>query len=301
VLRRLSSVATVLALAALAAPSAVSAASAGGKADDPVVVISGDVAVERGETVDGVFLASGDARIAGRVDGDVIVLDGDVLVSGTIDGNLFTAGGTSRLLPSAEVGGDVQYGDEHPRIALDARVHGDVTKESWPDVGGLLAWVGGFVAWLAVSLSMLALGALLLLIAPRAADALQARSREKAGPTIAIGIAILIALPVTAVLAAITLVGLPLAVGILLALLPLGAVAYVTSAYAFGRRVVEPPRHRMLSLLAGLAVLRLAALVPILGALVGLAALIFGLGLIGAAIGAARAPSEPDPAQSPGS
>jgi cytoskeletal protein CcmA (bactofilin family) len=298
VLRRLWSLATLLTLAALIAPAAVSAANAGAGDDgDAVVVISGDVAVDRGETVDGVFIASGDARIAGRVDGDVIVLSGDAVVSGRIDGDLFTASGTSRLLPSAEVTGDVGYGDEHPQVALDARVHGDVTKQDWPDVGGLFSWIGAFVIWLAVTLSLLALGALLLLIAPRAADALSARSRERLGPTIAIGIAILIVLPVTALIAAVTLVGIPLAIGIGLALLPLGAVAYLVSAYALGRRMVEPPRHRMLSLLAGLGALRVAAYVPVLGTVVGLAALVFGLGLIGVAIGSARS----EPARSPGS
>jgi hypothetical protein len=198
------------------------------------------------------------------------------------------------------VTGDVGYGDEHPQVSLDARVHGDVTKQDWPDVGGFFSWFAGVVVWLAVSLSLLALGALLLLIAPRAADALEARSRERIGPLIAIGIAIAIVLPVIALVAAITLVGLPLALGIGLSLLPLGAVAYLASAHILGRRILKPPRHRMLSFLAGLAILRLAALVPFLGALVGLAALIFGLGLIGAAIGAAREPNRPA-ARSPGS
>jgi hypothetical protein len=283
---------------ALAAPTASAAASA--ESDAAIVVVSGDVSVERGETVDGVFLASGDARIAGEVAGDVIVLSGDVLVSGRIDGDLFTAGGTARLLPSAEVTGDVGYGDEHPQVALDARVHGDVSKQDWPDLGGVFVGISAFLIWLAVTLSLLVLGALLLLIAPRAADALEARSRERLGPTIAIGIAVLIALPVLAFIAAITLVGLPLAIVVGLALLPLGAVAYVVSAYALGRRMVEPPRHRMLAFLAGLGALRIAAFVPILGPVVSIAALIFGLGLIGAAIGAMREPADPDPTQTPG-
>ena len=300
-LRGLPAAAALLTAIALATPAVASAAGAGGGSEDAIVVASGDVTVARGETVDGVFVASGDTRIAGDVDGDVAVLSGDVTVSGRIDGDLFTAAGTARLLPSAEVTGDVQYGDERPRVAGGARVHGDVVKQDWPDLGGVLSWVGGFVVWLAVSLSLAALGALLLLIAPRAADALYARSRGQAGPTIAIGIAIAIVLPVLALLAAITLVGLPLALGIGLALLPLGAVAYVVSAYAFGRRVVEAPRSRFLSLFAGLAILRLAALVPILGVVVGLAAFVFGLGLIGAAIGAARNPAEPGPARIPGS
>ena len=82
------------------------------------------------------------------------------------------------------------------------------------------------------------------------------------GPTIAIGIAIAIVLPIAAFIAAITLIGLPLAIGIGLALLPLGTVAYLVAAYALGRRMVEPPRHRMLSFLAGLGALRVAAYVP---------------------------------------
>jgi cytoskeletal protein CcmA (bactofilin family) len=284
---------------ALATPAVASAASARADSEDAIVVVSGDVAVARGETVDGVYIADGGARIAGGVDGDVIVLSGDVLVSGRIDGDLFVADGTARLLPSAEVTGDVGYGDEHPAVALDARVHGDVSKQDWPDVGGVFTGIGRFLIWLAVTLSLLVLGALLLLIAPRAADALYARSRERLGPTIAIGVAILIVLPVIALIAAVTLVGLPLAVGIGLSLLPLGAVAYLVSAYALGRRMVEPPRHRMLAFLAGLGALRVAAYVPILGTVVGIAALVFGLGLIGAAIGAARGESDPAPAQSP--
>jgi hypothetical protein len=300
VLRGLSSLAALLAALALAAPVTASAASTG-NSGDAVVVIVGDVSVPRGETVDGVFLVNGDARIAGDVDGDVVVLSGDVLLAGRVDGNLFTADGKARLLPSAEVTGDVEYGDEHPQVALDASVHGDVSKQDFPDLGGALPWIGGFVLWLAITLSLWILGALLLLIAPRAADALEARSREKIGPLIAIGVAVLIVLPLAAFLAAITIFGLPLAFGIGLSLLPLGAVAYVVSAYVLGRRMVKPPRHRMLAFLAGLAVLRVLALVPILGLLVGLAALVFGLGLIGAAIGAAREPGEPDPVRNLGS
>ena len=300
-LRRLAPLATLLAAAALAIPATAGAAPANGNADDAIVVISGDVAVAPGETVDGVYVASGDVRIAGQVDGDVVVLSGDVVVSGRIDGDLFTASGTARLLPSAEVSGDVGYGDEHPLVSDDARVHGDVEKQDGPDIGGALPLVGGFLFWLAITLSLLVLGALLLLIAPRAADSLAARSRERIGPAIAIGIAILIALPVLAFVVAITIFGLPLAFLVGLSLLPLGAVAYLASAYALGRRILPPSRGRMLAFVAGLAILRVAALVPILGLLVGLAALVFGLGLIGAAIGAAREPASPDPAHTPGS
>jgi cytoskeletal protein CcmA (bactofilin family) len=304
--RRVSLVAAVFAISALAVPAAASAADTGGHSSDAVVVISGDVTVPRGETVDGVFIAHGDARIAGRVDGDVVVFSGDVVVSGTIDGDLFTASGQARLLRTAEVTGDVDYGSDRAQVALDARVHGDIQKKGWPDLGGLLPVIGGLLVWLAVGISNLLLGALLLLIAPRAADDLDRRSRDRVGPVIAIGIAILIVLPVAAVIAGITVVGLPLALGILLALLPIAAVAYTVSAWVLGRRIVKPPRKRFLSLLVGVAILWALSLIPIVGFLVGLTAVVFGLGLIGSSIGAARtppgeAPSTPAPAQSPGS
>lgn len=294
-------VAASLVLLALVAPAGAAAASAQGHEDDAIVVISGDVTVPRGEVVDGVFVISGDVRIAGRVDGEVLLISGDLTIAGRVDGDVFVADGVTRLLPRAVVTGDLSYGDDRPRVASGAAVGGTVEEEDWPDASGLAFLIGGFVIWLAVGISAALLGLLLLLIAPRAADAIYERARERIGPLIAIGIAIGIVLPVLVVLAAVTLVGLPLAIGLGLALLPIGAVAYVTSAWALGRAIVKPPRNRYLSFLAGLAILRLLALIPILGGLVGLAAVVFGLGLIGAAIGAAREPRAPAAAQTQGS
>jgi hypothetical protein len=306
-LRRFSSLIVLIALGAAgvlsaATPPAATAAGAQSDSGDAIVVIRGDVSVPRGEVVDGVYVVSGDVRIAGRSTGDVVVLAGDALIGGRIDGNLLIASGRARLLPRAYVSGDIRYGDERPIVAAQAIVRGDVSKEGWSDWGGFLPIVG-IVVWLAIGISAALLGVLLLLIAPRAADALYERSRERVGPLIAIGIAIAICFPVAAAIAAITFVGLPLAIGILLALLPFGAIAYVVSAWALGRRIVKAPQNRILSFLAGLAILRVAALVPVLGFFAGLAATVFGLGLIGAAIGAAREPrqAQPSSARSPGS
>lgn len=293
-MRRISSLVVLVALLAIALPTTASAAGTASHEEDAIVVISGDVTVPRGETVDGIFVASGDVRLAGRADGDVVLFSGDATISGRIDGDLVTFGGQARLLPGAHVTGDVRYGDERPVVAGAAMVRGDVTKEDWDQSLDLLPFISLFLLWLAIGISMAILGVLLLLIVPRVADALHERSRGRIGPLIAIGIAVAISLPVAAAIAAVTVVGLPLAFLILLALLPLGALAYCASAWALGRRLVGPPRNRIWAFLAGLAILRALALVPILGFLVGLAAVVFGLGLLGAAIGAAREGSEPE-------
>lgn len=73
----------------------------------------------------------------------------------------------------------------------------------------------------------------------------------------------------------------------------------MTSAWTLGRAIVKPPRGRILAFLAGLAILRAVALVPILGVLVWLAAVVVGLGLLGAAIGAARGPDADAPSPTP--
>jgi cytoskeletal protein CcmA (bactofilin family) len=302
--RRLPILASAL-LALLVLPSQVASAAGSGaiagtgeNARDAIVVINGDVTVERGEVVKGVFIVHGDARIAGRVDGDVVLVAGDALIAGRVDGNLVTVSGHARVLPTASVDGDITYGDERPTVAPAARVTGKVQKESWGDSIDILPFIGAFVFWLAMTISAAILGILGLLIAPRAADAAFERAQKQIGPVIAIGIAIFIVLPLAAFLAAITLVGLPLAFALGLALLPLAAIAYVTAAWALGRVIVKAPRERILSFLAGLAILRAVALVPILGLLVWLGAVIVGLGLLGAAIGAAR---EPPVAQTPDS
>jgi hypothetical protein len=286
-MRRVSSLVVLVFLVALALPAA-SPAQTSDHEEDAIVVISGDVDVPRGETVDGVFVISGDVRIAGRVDGDVVLVSGDAVVNGRIDGDLITIGGQARLLPRAFVTGDVRYGDERPVVAGSAIVRGDVTKKNGLDSLDLFPFLGALIFLVGTFLSTVILGLLLLLIAPRAADAIEARSHERIGPLIAIGIAIAIALPIAAVIAAATIVGLPLSFVILLALLPLAAIAYCTSAWVLGRRLVTAPHNRYLAFLAGVALLEAVSLIPVLGWLVGLAAVVFGFGLIGAAIGRAR-------------
>lgn len=285
--RRLLSLAVLLAFFALVLP-AVAPAQTSDHAEGAIVVVRGDVTVPRGHTVDGVFVVSGNVRLAGHVTGDVLLVSGDALVSGRIDGSLVTIGGRAHLLPRAFVSGNVHYADEQPVISGRAIVRGDVSRENGLDALDLLPLVSVVLFWLGIGISMAILGALLLLLAPRAAEALYERSQDGLGPPIGIGFAVAIGLPVASAIAAATLVGLPLAFLILLALLPLAAVAYCVAAWALGRRIVGPPRHRILSFLAGLAVLRVAAAVPVLGFLVGIAAVVIGFGLIGTTIWAAR-------------
>jgi hypothetical protein len=147
----------------------------------------------------------------------------------------------------------------------------------------VLAW------WLAVSVSTLIVGALLVWLAPGALYAAERAVRERLGATIGWGVAIAIGVPLLAILALVTLVGIPFGIALLLAAIPVLLVAYATGAWLVGRRVL---RNRSTSpwvaLLAGWGILRLVALIPVAGGLAGLAATVVGLGALTVALWRAR-------------
>ena len=264
---------------------------------DAIVVITGDVDVAPGEKVGDVIVADGDINVAGTVDGDVIAAAGDVRVRGQVLGDVVTFAGQLTALPRARIDGDVSYGDEKPVISPRATVTGDIQKEGWDDVFGSAAAVGvisHLALWLAISISTLILGGLLLVIAPQAGDATRAAFEGRAGTAVAVGLGLFIGLPLIAVVAIASLVGLPLGLALLAALVPFWAVGYAAGCWLLGRRIVGPPRHRFVSFAAGWGILRAIALIPILGSLFSLAAVVVGLGALGLAIGDARR-SEDDP------
>jgi cytoskeletal protein CcmA (bactofilin family) len=283
-------VAVLLALLVVAHPAGAAPLHADAD-DDAIVVVNGDVEVEGGKVTKGVYVAEGDVRIDGAVADDVVLVWGDALIRGRVGGDVVTIDGRARLLPKARVGGDLIYGDERPVVARGAAVGGEIEEIDWDDSFELPLLIGAAVFWLAMSVSAAILGILLLLIAPRAADAALEQAESRFWTAVWIGAGIFIALPLLAFVAAITVLGLPFALALLLAWLPLAAVAYVTAAWALGRKLIKPPRDRILAFLAGLAILRAAALIPALGLLVWLGAVIVGLGLLGAAIAAAREPA----------
>jgi cytoskeletal protein CcmA (bactofilin family) len=269
------------------------------------VVITGGAVVAPGQTAGDVIVLDGTVRIAGHVTGDVVSVAGPVRVSGRIDGDLIAVSDRALLASTARVGGDLRYGDESPVLARGASVGGKVSNEDWGDAASGWGWVSLLAWWLAVSVSTLIVGVLLVWLAPGALYAAERAVRERLGATIGSGVAIAIVVPVLAILALVTVVGIPLGVALLLAVIPVLLVAYTTAAWIVGRRVL---RNRSSSawaaLFAGWGILRVLALIPVAGGLVGLAAMVVGLGALAVALWRARrtgapaatAPGPPAPA-----
>jgi cytoskeletal protein CcmA (bactofilin family) len=299
-----------------AAPAHAGVGPGGGRLHDRRIGV-GDTTVAGGTSVRGPLIAiDGTARVAGRVDGAAVVIRGDVVVpqGGVVDGNVVVIRGDANVDGTvrgdvtvvrgravvgsgAVVRGDVRS-SESPRVAQDARVTGDVEHL---DLGNIIAAIGAGILvywWIAVTVSTLILGLIMVAAFPRALDAAIETGRDRATwwQALLIGFGLVVGLPIVAVLALISLVGLPLGLGVLGALGLLHAVGYVTSAYFLGRLIIRPPKSRFGAFFVGWAILRVAAVLPFLGALVWIAAAIYGVGMLAhAAFRAGRTATVPEP------
>jgi hypothetical protein len=294
----------------------VAAPAAAGTGDRPGgdrrISVSGGVVVAQDETVDGpvvsfdgpatingvvddnVFVGRGNLRVNGRVTGDVLVLDGDATVTGRVGGDVISVGGRVIVQSGARVGGDVVSRRE-PRVA-SGTVRGDVKRLNLSSIFGgfLIAFL--IFLWISVTISVAVLGLLFVLLFPRAADAAAAAGR-RVWPSLGWGALVGIVGPIVAVVVLVTVVGIPLGIGMLSALTVLTPLGYVAASLLLGRTMVKGTSTgaRIGAFFAGFGILRAAALIPGIGFIVWFFACLYGVGALTiAAWRAGRAPAPVD-------
>lgn len=275
-----------LALGLLALCCVLPASAFAASDDDERLVLKGPVFVDRGETSGVIIVGQGDVDVRGTVKGDIIVADGDVTIRGTVDGDVVTFNGKPILGRRARVSGDVVYAEGKPQIASAATVDGKVEKINIDDYTGF-GGIGYFVVWLAATISVLILGLLLLLLAPKAADAVAKVAKASRLGSLLWGLLLFFLIPILAILCILTLVGIPLGGGLLLALIPIYALGYTAAAFIAGRLIMSKS-GRILAFLVGLLILRALALIPVVSSIIWFLVTVFGLGAIFVAILRAR-------------
>jgi len=293
----------VLMLAALAAPGAAHRAAlagasvpaqatpapgeAPGQERQAFVVLSGPADVPAGRTVGDLVVVHGSSAVDGTVDGSVTAFDAPVTISGRVNGDVVAFNGPVELRRGAAVTGDV-VSKQPPVVAPGATIGGQTRRVgatvNWDGFG----WVSRFAWWLAITISTLVIGLVLLGLAGRGADAVLAAARTAAGPAIGWGLLLVIGLPIVAVIALLTIVGIPLGAVLLAALGLIHVLGYCAGAWILGRAIVRPPAAPILAFLAGWAILRVLALVPFLGGILWFVAVVYGLGALAVALWRAR-------------
>ena len=253
--------------------------------------------------------------VEGGIEGDLTVTAQEALLNGHVKGDVSFYGLDLSFGPDAKIDGDVAYyspsaaridkgaeiagdingkdfvagkglgGEAEPRTQMRERWRDDHMRERWRDRGGLSAPGYHMSAGGAVFFGILAIA--LALIAP----ATSARMRDglASEPALALGLGLfwLLGIPVLIVLVAITIIGLPIAF-LLLMLWPFGMVfGLVALLVALGEliasRLGETGRGtlgRIVGIVLATAIVWIGISIPVLGALVWLAAVAGGIGLL---------------------
>ncbi len=256
------------------------------------IVLSGAVAVRRGDVVGEVIVFHGAVDVAGVVRGDVIVFDGEISVTGQVSGAVVNVDGPVMLGPNAHVLGDV-IARQRVRIEEGAIVEGDVREGTSFVLRGPIEAFGAFAAWLAVAVSTLVLAALLLAIAPRGAEVVAVAASSSPLASLGLGVAVAVALPLLAVVASVTLVGLPFGLALLLSLWLFASVGFALAVFTAGRAMWHLPGSRWLALLFGWLAVTAVSAIPWVGGVVWIAGAVFGLGATALAIRRSRVAEEP--------
>jgi hypothetical protein len=159
--------------------------------------------------------------------------------------------GRVELQSGANVTGDVV--SQQALVVASGATVGGTSKRLQPNTNWEgFGWAGKLAWWLAVSVSTLVVGLVLLWLVGRGAARILEAGRTRIGPSIGLGLLLFFGLPVLAVIALVTVVGIPLGLGLLAALLLIYAWATAPpSGSLAGRSSADRPPGRWPSSLAG--------------------------------------------------
>lgn len=231
-----------------------------------------------------------DIAVAGRLGAGLNAYGRDILLLGEIDGPVKLAAEHVEILPSARIRGDIVYrSPEAIRIHPGARVEGKITREpmsfAMPREKSHLPQIPFSPLF---TFGLFAAGILLILLFPRFTTDSQQMIAAAPMKSVGLGTAIFFSFPPVILLLIITIIGIPVALG-LAALYGIALLTgYLITALFLGSRLLRIVRRqaeagtgwRAAALLAGLLLLWAARNVPVpfLGGLVLIAALVAGIG-----------------------
>ena len=179
--------------------------------------------------------------VDGEVNGDILSFNQSTRIAGTVNGGMQTKGELLTIKSTAHITGPVKFeGEKEPRVESGATLTaGPVSyTKHMPDSHreGRSGYLFFRLLW---TCSFILYGMVLILLMPNfAGDCVN--SAENAGPSIGIGLLILLSTPIAAALACITFVGLPLGLLTLALWLVLLFSAQIVFGSLLGRWILGP-------------------------------------------------------------
>ncbi len=265
--------------------------SLSGEVGTDAVVAAGEVSVPEGARIGrDLMVAGGDIRVAGDVGRYLRAVGGTVVVAGRVGKGLRVDARRLVIMPTAVIGGDVRYSaNVEADIQPGARIGGTVERVPRPPRRPVrvLGMPVPYALRVWEALGLLVLGLVAAALMPQAVREGGRVAIRRLPVNLAAGVVLVAAVPVLAVLLAVTVIGLPLAAVLVLLL---AAVAYGSQALVaagVGQVLLTPlTRHRPpalpLAVLTGSVILGVLYALPY-GWVARLAAVAIGVGTAGLA------------------
>jgi len=276
-----------------------------GQITDDFVAAGGRITLGPEARVGGdVVVSGGRLRIEAPIGGGLRAAGGVIRIDGPVTGDVYVDGGTIVIGPDARIGGTLTHRGRRVEIAPEAQVTGEVTALApRPEIN--LSPLAGLAVWASAALlfGLFLMAVVIAAAFPRLMNDTAEALRTRPFSMLAVGVALAIIAPFVIVLLMITLIGLPLAfvLGVALALLwPLAIVGAVYTGASLARartqRGASAPSAGGRALWAGVGmiVFIFIGMIPIIGFFIWLIAYFFGLGAV--SLSALRAWSKPAPA-----
>jgi hypothetical protein len=249
-----------------------------------LVGVSNDVSVSAGQTADAVIVINGTARVEGDVEG-LVAVNSDVVVSGAgaSVSDLFTAGGSLTVENGASVEDLAHAGTDLSGVAAGS-VTGD-QRDLETDVAGVVAWAAAALIivlifiWIGAGIALLFSALLVVAFGTVQVRRAAFNIGNDVLKTLVVGLLMLIVPWIVIGLLTVTIVGIPLAMGLAVLWAFAAFLGYITVGLWIGERILS--RARMASrpygaAFLGVLILMLLSWIPLVTAV----AMWFGLGAV---------------------
>ncbi len=290
---------------ALAFPTSVQA-----KSFPDQIVFGESYTLESNETLDGNLVVMGGVATleeSSVVTGDVAVLGGVLDANGTILGNLAVISGTATLGDNALVEGNIFAPSGFVNISEQTEIYGTITEDfldhfnfnnlniGSPPVKVLqnnsrsfgVNLLVNLLRFLAQTLVLATLSMLMILIMPKPAETIAKAIINQPWPVIGFGLLTILALPIAALILAITLILAPVSLLALVAFAISILLGWLVAGYEIGNRMqvmFKAKWHPAISAGLGTLVLSLLArganLIPCIGWILPFFVAVVGLGAV---------------------
>lgn len=263
-----------------------------GRVGRNIDVAGGTITIEPEATIGGsAQLVGGELHVAGSIGRRLRAAGAVVVLAGEITGNVEVVAQEIEVRPTARLRGKLTYwSPEDARIAPEAIISGRVTH-NLPELPSRIARTGTALVRVSRVLFLAAMAVVavgLFLIFPRFTVLAARTIGTHPFKSLGLGLLLVTAIPVLAVLCMITILGIPLGLIIFVVyavalLLGFGLTAFYVGdvgAQAFMGRHARRRRVRVVFLVLALGVLLLARHVPVIGGAIIALAVLWGLGAL---------------------